>query len=293
MSRRVWIWSAWLALGVLALLGAGGLLWWASRSQPDPVRDRWYRGVDYERMVLQSPRPVVAHVVRIDLREPGIDFVITPPEPSPAGDLRSQTTSAFVARSRVQLAVNASYFYPFRNEHPLDYEPHPGDPVHVVGSMAARGVRFGQALPGEATLYISRDRMLSFGAPHGELWDAISGMGYVVERGAPAQLVEDTFTWVPYPRSLIGTDAAGRTLILVVIDGKQPGYSEGVTLPEAAELLLRLGVATAIQLDGGGSATLARRVGDGVEVVSMPANFKVPGWERSVAAHLGVRAAER
>ena len=53
-----------------------------------------------------------------------------------------------------------------------------------------------------------------------------------------------------------------------------------------AELFAREGAFTAIQLDGGGSSTLVREG----EVKSMPANFQVPGWERSVATHLGVRA---
>lgn len=294
MKRRSWArvgLGALLALGAAALASAGVALWLATRGQPQPVRERWFAGVEYERLVLQRPRPVVAHVVRIELDEPGIDFVVTPPEPTRAGDVRSQTTSAFLERHGVQLAINASFFYPFRNEHPLDYEPHPGDPVHVVGATASRGARFGKPMQGQATLYLARDDRPSFDVPRGEPWNAVSGLGYVVRDGERALLVEDTFKLVPYPRTLAGTDAAGRTLTLLVIDGKQPGYSEGVTLAEAAELLQRLGVATAIQLDGGGSATLARRDAAGVaRVVSSPANFRVPGWERSVATHLGVRA---
>ena len=53
--------------------------------------------------------------------------------------------------------------------------------------------------------------------------------------------------------------AAGRTrdgsLILLVVDGRQP-ESRGVNLQELAEIMLELGAVDALNLDGGGSATL-------------------------------------
>jgi exopolysaccharide biosynthesis protein len=114
-------------------------------------------------------------------------------------------------------------------------------------------------------------------------------MGFVVREGVQAEFRVDEFTWVPYPRSIVAQDRSGRTLLFLVVDGKQPGYSEGMTLAEAAQLLLAVGGFTGIQLDGGGSATLVRDQGQ-VRVVSSPANFQIPGWERSVASHIGIRA---
>jgi hypothetical protein len=283
-------WLVLLPLTTLALLGLALTYWLTHRSQPSPVQEKWFRGVSYERFVMRSPRPVVAHLVRVDLREPGIEVVVTPPEPSASGELRSRPTSAFASAFDAQVAINGSYFYPFRNDHPLDYEPHPGDPVHVLGLTASGGVAYGKPLRGEATLYVSRDNQVSF-APKEPVWNAISGMGFVVREGAPATFRVDEFTFVPYPRSIVAQDRSGRELMLLVIDGKQPGYSEGLTLLEAAQLLLAHGGHTGIQLDGGGSATLVREHARGsVREVSSPANFKIPGWERSVASHLGVRA---
>jgi hypothetical protein len=48
----------------------------------------------------------------------------------------------------------------------------------------------------------------------------------------------------------------------VAVDGDQPGYSVGTSLPEAAQLLARLGAVEGLMLDGGGSTTLV--VGSGV-----------------------------
>jgi hypothetical protein len=45
-------------------------------------------------------------------------------------------------------------------------------------------------------------------------------------------------------------------MLLVVVDGRQPGYSRGMTLRELAELLQRLGATQAMNLDGGGSSEM-------------------------------------
>lgn len=58
------------------------------------------------------------------------------------------------------------------------------------------------------------------------------------------------------PRVMFGVDRHGR-LILLVADGRRPGYSDGLSLLEGARFLRRLGAVDAINLDGGGSVTLA------------------------------------
>lgn len=61
------------------------------------------------------------------------------------------------------------------------------------------------------------------------------------------------------PRTAAGISRGGRRLILVVVDGRQKGYSDGMTLRELANLMLMLGARDAINLDGGGSSTLVFR----------------------------------
>jgi hypothetical protein len=58
------------------------------------------------------------------------------------------------------------------------------------------------------------------------------------------------------PRTMVGLDRRGR-LLIVAADGRQPGYSEGLSLLEGAQLLARLGAVDAINLDGGGSTAMA------------------------------------
>ena len=83
------------------------------------------------------------------------------------------------------------------------------------------------------------------------------------------------------PRTAIGVTADGHVLI-VVVDGRDPGYSRGVTMTELADILVSLGATTAYNLDGGGSSELWF---DG-EVVNQPSN----GGERATSDILYVAA---
>jgi hypothetical protein len=57
------------------------------------------------------------------------------------------------------------------------------------------------------------------------------------------------------PRTGIGVQADGR-LIIVVVDGRQPKYSVGLTMLAFARLMRSLGAVDAINLDGGGASTM-------------------------------------
>lgn len=58
-----------------------------------------------------------------------------------------------------------------------------------------------------------------------------------------------------HPRTAIAKLASGK-LLLVTIDGRQPGESIGMPLTTLADLLLELGAVEAMNLDGGGSTTM-------------------------------------
>lgn len=59
----------------------------------------------------------------------------------------------------------------------------------------------------------------------------------------------------PNPRTGIGTVAKNH-FISVVVEGRQPGYSDGITLDDFAMLFQRLGCTTAYNLDGGQSTAI-------------------------------------
>ena len=58
------------------------------------------------------------------------------------------------------------------------------------------------------------------------------------------------------PRTGIGQRRDGK-IVMVVVDGRRPGYSVGLTNFELAQAMVRLGVVTGSALDSGGSSTMA------------------------------------
>jgi hypothetical protein len=61
-----------------------------------------------------------------------------------------------------------------------------------------------------------------------------------------------------HPRTAIAKLKSGKILLLTV-DGRQPGISVGMSLDTLADLLLEYGAVEAINLDGGGSTTMVVR----------------------------------
>jgi hypothetical protein len=69
------------------------------------------------------------------------------------------------------------------------------------------------------------------------------------------------------PRTMIGVDRRGR-LLLVEVDGRYAAHSQGLSIPEAGELMRSLGAVQAMNLDGGGSSTMVV----GGKVVNTPSD---------------------
>ncbi|MFE1442556.1 phosphodiester glycosidase family protein [Streptomyces sp. NPDC058739] len=57
------------------------------------------------------------------------------------------------------------------------------------------------------------------------------------------------------PRTAAGTTVDGR-IVLLTADGRRPGHSAGLTVPETAAVMRALGAVNAVNLDGGGSTAM-------------------------------------
>jgi hypothetical protein len=113
--------------------------------------------------------------------------------------------------------------------------------------------------------------------------DAIGGGPALVRGGKPVFRHFELFSTgqlARNPRTAVGQRADGR-ILLVVVDGRRPGYSVGMTNWELAQTMVRLGAVTASGLDAGGSSTLAF---DGT-LLSRPSDA---GGERPVSEGLFV-----
>jgi len=162
---------------------------------------------------------------------------------------------------------------------------HPGDPISFVLAIAPIGQAQGAlqiaSLPRTGGDLPSRS---GEGLRAAYLWAMVpSAIG-----GGPRLLTDGQVTvdWAAEgfdagfaeslnPRTAVGTTRDGRHLLLVTVDGRQ-AFSKGVSLAGMALILKRYGAWNAINLDGGGSTTMAA---DGL-TVSNPGG---DGSERPVA----------
>lgn len=283
-SQRI---AAALAASALVVLCVASLWLYArGRALPLPAREHLFPGVEYMRKVQVQPRPTVMHVITIDMRTPGLRFLVTPADDRGSDlPLRARSTTEFLDEFDVQIAINGDGFSPWWSRSPADYYPHAGDPVRPRGRAASRGRVYWSTSAAMPTLYLNSRNRLSFDAP-AKPYNAVSGESMLVIGGEALPDLENVEF---HPRTAIGYSRNGRYLYLVVADGRQPLYSEGITLAELADFMISLGSQYAMNLDGGGSSTMVVEGDDGEpRILNSPIDNLIPGRERPVANHLGI-----
>lgn len=261
--------------------------WMYLRPHPPNTTRGLFTGVTYQREFHESPRPMIVHVVRINLRDEGIKVLVTPGDPKSDLPLKARKTSQFLQEFGAQIAINGDGFLPWYSRTILNYYPHDGDRVDVIGQAVSDGVRYSLPTDDEPTLYFNGRNQARINQPPGKPQNAISGNQVLVQQGQALSNLGGN----PEPRTAVGLDKRRNELILVVVDGRQPGYSEGATLDDMAALMLSLGANEALNLDGGGSSTLVMEGSNGRPVVlNSPINNGIPGLQRPVGNHLGIFA---
>ena len=274
------------------LVTAGYLYWYTHRPLPDSIVETLYEGVTYSRDVRSEPRPLVIHVIEVDMNAPGIGFLVTPGQPSAGAQLEAKTTSDFLDDYDLQVAVNGDFFRlwpPGNGSDSANVDE--GDPLRIDGFASSQGMVY-SVNSRRPTLFISQDNEASFVMPEDGIYNAISGDVLFLYEGSIERAASSrSYRRAPNPRTAIALDTTGDSLLIVVIDGRQPNYSEGVSLAELAQIIVEYGGNTAINLDGGGSATLVTESTSGKPLrLNTPISSLFPGSERPVANHLGVYA---
>ncbi len=285
--RKFWTPTCIVLLLILVVVIALGGIWLYDRLLPSPTQETLFQGVEYIRDVRNSPRRIVIHVIKVNLREHGIRTLVTPGDPDEELPLKARTTSQFLNNFELQVAINGDGFQPWHSYGFFDYYPHKGDRVDSIGYAASEGTIYSQDTDNEPRLYLSITNSGRINSQTGKDFNVISGNLLLVKNGAPV----DGLAGSPQPRTAVALDRPNHQLILIVVDGRQPGYSEGVTLQELAEIIVYHGGYNAINLDGGGSSTMAVEGPLGVaKVLNSPINHRIPGRERPVGNHLGIYA---
>lgn len=96
------------------------------------------------------------------------------------------------------------------------------------------------------------------------VWNTLSFGPSLLDNGEIASGIEDVEVDTNFgnhsiqgeqPRTAVGVIDENH-LVFVVVDGRSPGYSAGVTMTGLAQIMKDLGATTAYNIDGGGSSTM-------------------------------------
>ncbi len=278
---------------ILTLVGASTYYYRLSlRPEQTPIQKTLWQGINYQRIIKNSPRKMIIHLVEINLSSKGIRFLVTPPTKPQKFDINAQTTTAFLKQNKLQLAINGSFFSPFHSKGPFDYYPHTNDPVDVLGLAISSGIRYSNDFPNWGVLCISGIHVdISNNGCHESTQQAITGKEILIKQGKlNTSQLKGHYATSPQPRSAIAINKDKNKVWLIVVDGRQKNYSEGISLNELGQLLIDIGAYAAINLDGGGSSTLVTQSEGRPYLLNAPYNTKIPMRERVVANHLGVYA---
>lgn len=110
---------------------------------------------------------------------------------------------------------------------------------------------FGITHDGDAVMGTDAD----YAAYKDKLTTAVGASHVILKNGATDNLATSTeFSYTRHPRTAAGVTADG-TVVLVVVDGRQPSISNGASLADLAYIMASLGCVDAVNLDGGGSST--------------------------------------
>jgi exopolysaccharide biosynthesis protein len=265
------------------------------------------------------PRTEHMHIAEINLTAPGIHFELTPP----GGTLESvrQTTVGFLNQEQAQLAINSHFFLPFPSSDPnamlIGLAASNGN---VYSSFEAPVQSYALVTNAPALnidssnhAEIVHDNTAFADGKHVQenatLWTAVSGSAQIITNGVvsiptymdathpdglltpggPANY-SNSNSWynLTNARTVIGLSQDNQTLFLFTVDNA--GGSRGMTVAEVANLLLNdYGVYNALNLDGGGSTTMAMqdpvtRVGSIINVSSDNPSGRAVGSNLAVFA---------
>ena len=258
--------------------------------QRTPINQKYFnKSVRYIREIYETPRKMMVHVYAIDLKYEKLHFLVTPPDHNvDAAPICSRTTSEFMEQHGVQIAINGdgySYVHPAAVSH-LSCS-NSGDLLNPNSYAASRGKIYSQQMNADRPImFINKKNEVTYNKPKGAVYNAISGDRMLVDKGKPVAGLDNSTL---QPRTAVGTNQNGRWMLMIVVDGRQPGYSEGCTLKELAEMLIKFGgVYSAINLDGGGSSAIVLDKNGKVDLLNSPIEDGVAGKERKVANHLGI-----
>jgi hypothetical protein len=264
-----------------------------------PAVEHPYPGIACHTEVRKNPAERL-YWATIDLTDPHVSLHVSPAGPDPDGDGKWQTSlmppTAVARREGFELTVNGDFFVVPKPEGPTTQQPQQ-KPAATAPAPGYRAAMWASVVGPAAT-----DGRGWAGAEKPRPCLIVKTSGQVtIERRAKAraddaQVIAGNFLLVKdgqvvahddparHPRTVVGLDAGGKHLTILVVDGRRPGAAEGMTYAELSKEMIDAGCDRALNLDGGGSSVMVLRAGDRYEIRNHPSNES----ERPVANVLGI-----
>lgn len=171
------------------------------------------------------------------------------------GENITETTSAIAEANNAVFAINGDY-YGFRDT---------GIVIRNGVVFRDAGARQGLAFYRDGTVKVYDETTTTAGQLVADgAWNTLSFGPSLLDNGEIAEGIGDVEVDTNFgnhsiqgeqPRTAVGV-IDGNHLVFVVVDGRSPGYSAGVTMTGLAEIMQGLGATTAYNIDGGGSSTM-------------------------------------
>jgi exopolysaccharide biosynthesis protein len=171
------------------------------------------------------------------------------------GENITENTSAIAADNNAVFAINGDY-YGFRDT---------GIVIRNGVMFRDAGARQGLAFYRDGTVKVYDETATTAAQLVADgVWNTLSFGPSLLDNGQTTAGIEDVEVDTNFgnhsiqgeqPRTAVGVIDQNH-LVFVVVDGRSPGYSAGVTMTGLAEIMQGLGATTAYNIDGGGSSTM-------------------------------------
>lgn len=199
----------------------------------------------------KAGKPMAVYIIRVKVKKHKLGLEATTPfnrDTFCRQTMMEQIKWEQGPNHRVIAAINADFFN-MTNGEPQEMVIKEGQILKdtILRQRGFVGVlKNGKVIIGDSLLYARKKNKLK---------EALGGYNMLVKNNRIIPQKHNSFSLTRHPRTALGIKNK-REVFLVVVDGRQPEYSNGMPLDELAHLMKLLGAKTAINLDGGGSSTL-------------------------------------
>lgn len=240
-----------------------------TQAYPVSGYSRIYEGIEYATGYATSPRNMRAFATRISLQNPDVWIYASHDNGGAPYEVALQTTPSFLGDHGLKAGVNTCFYN-------AGLSPN----TDILGLLVSNGTPVSPTDMGlESQMcfdYLKNASLVDRDSTPDGVYNGCGTGGRILSNGSFVGDVADL-----QPRTALGLSQDNKYLIMVVVDGRQPGWSDGANFYDLAQWLIDFGAYNGANFDGGGSTTLS------IWGMGLYVNRPCYGYARSVGANLG------